>query len=62
MPLRRMGDGRKYLASVHKLTGWLSECEKHFDLSKQLGGGKTDKRSDFKQDIEYYKGIAPQNT
>ena len=44
------------------LSGWLSECEKHFDLSKQLGGKKTDKRSDFKQDIEYYKGIAPQNT
>jgi len=44
------------------LTGWLSECEKHFDLSKQLGGKKADKRSDFKQDIEYYKGIAPQNT
>ena len=32
---------------------WVSECEKHFDLSKQLVGKKPNKRYDFIQDIEY---------
>ena len=35
------------------LSGWVSECEKNFDLSKPLGGKQTNKRYDFKQDIEY---------
>jgi len=32
---------------------WVSECEKHFDLSKPLVGKKPNKRHDFIQDIEY---------
>jgi len=32
---------------------WVSECEKNFDLSKQLAGKKPNKRYDFIQDIEY---------
>jgi len=36
-----------------ELHTWVSECEKHFDLSKQLVGKKPNKRYDFVQDIEY---------
>jgi CheY-like chemotaxis protein len=32
---------------------WVSECEKNFDLSKQLAGKKPNRRYDFRQDIEY---------
>jgi CheY-like chemotaxis protein len=39
--------------SCSDLTEWLSECEKNFDLSKQLGGKITNRRYDFRQDIEY---------
>ncbi|MFZ2196302.1 MAG: response regulator [Thermodesulfovibrionales bacterium] len=35
-----------------ELYTWVSECEKHFDLSNQLVG-KPNKRYDFIQDIEY---------
>jgi FixJ family two-component response regulator len=36
-----------------ELYAWASECEKYFDLSKQLVGKKPNKRHDFKQNIEY---------
>ena len=36
-----------------ELSVWLSEREQYFDLSRQLGGKKINKRYDFKQDIEY---------
>ena len=36
-----------------KIYTWVSECEKHFDLSKQLVGKKPNKRYDFIQNIEY---------
>jgi len=39
--------------SCSDLTAWLSKCEKNFDLSRQLGGKITNRRYDFKQDIEY---------
>ena len=32
---------------------WISECEKNFDLSKQLGGKKPEKRNDFRRNIEF---------
>jgi len=32
---------------------WVSECEKNFDLSKQLGGIKPNKRYDFRRNIEF---------
>ena len=32
---------------------WVSECEKHFDLSRQLVGKKPNKRYDFVKGIEY---------
>ena len=35
------------------LKDWLSESEKHFDLSRPLGGKKADGRNDFKEDTEY---------
>ena len=38
--------------SCSDLTEWLGECEKNFDLSKQLGENNG-RRYDFKQDIEY---------
>ena len=44
--------------SCSDLTEWLSECKKNFDLSKQLGGKKTDRRHDFKQDIEYCLNVS----
>lgn len=36
-----------------ELYSWISECEKNFDLSKQLVGKKPNKRYDFKRNIEY---------
>jgi hypothetical protein len=36
-----------------ELCTWVSECERNFDLSKQLVGKKPNKRYDFVQDIEY---------
>ena len=39
--------------SIPALSGWLSEREKHFDLSQQLHDRRTSSRNDFKQDIEY---------
>ena len=36
-----------------ELYTWVSECEKNFDLSKQLVGKKPNKRHYFKQNIEY---------
>ena len=36
-----------------EIHGWLSECEKKFDLSRQLVGKKPHIRYDFKQNIEY---------
>ena len=36
-----------------ELYAWVSECEKNFDLSRQLAGKKPNKRYDFVQDIEY---------
>jgi hypothetical protein len=36
-----------------EIYSWVSECEKNFDLSKQLAGKKPDKRHDFRRDIEY---------
>lgn len=35
------------------LAGWTSECEMGFDLTRQLGGGNTKRRYDFRQDIEF---------
>lgn len=35
------------------LSGWTSECADNFDLSRQLGGKITNRRYDFKQNIEY---------
>ena len=39
--------------SCSDLTDWLSDCEKNFDLSRQLAGKITSRRHDFKKDIEY---------
>ena len=36
-----------------ELYTWVSECERHFDLSKPLVGKKPNKRYDFIKDIEY---------
>jgi FixJ family two-component response regulator len=36
-----------------EIYSWVSECEKNFDLSKQLGGKKPNKRHDFRRNIEY---------
>jgi len=36
-----------------ELYNWASECENNFDLSKQLAGGKPNKRHDFRRNIEY---------
>jgi FixJ family two-component response regulator len=43
-----------------ELYTWVSECERHFDLSKQLVGKKPNKRYDFIQDIEYCLNACPQ--
>lgn len=48
--------GCKFIAkpfTSSALPRWLSECQKHFDLSQQLGGPKISRRYDYKQDIEY---------
>ena len=39
--------------SFSELDSWLSECEKNFNLSKQLGGKMPNKRHDFKRNIVY---------
>jgi len=36
-----------------KIYSWVAECEKNFDLSKQLGGNKPNKRHEFRRSIEY---------
>jgi CheY-like chemotaxis protein len=41
-----------------ELSHWLSEREKQFDLSQQLGGKKLNRRHDFRQDIEYQLNAA----
>ncbi len=39
-----------YSSNIHD---WVSESEKHFDLSKELGGKMPNKRYDFRRNIEY---------
>ena len=39
--------------ALSELSNWLSECEKHFDLSQQLHDRRANSRYAFKQDIEY---------
>lgn len=39
--------------NLSELTGWLTECEKLFDLSQELSERRLNKREDFKQDVEY---------
>ncbi len=36
-----------------ELSGWLSQCEKNFDLSQKLNERRVTRRFDFKKDIEY---------
>ena len=35
------------------LSGWLSVCEQHFDLSQELNEITLNKLDDFKEDVEY---------
>jgi len=39
-----------YFSELHN---WVRECEKDFDLSKQLGGKKPNTRHEFRRHIEY---------
>lgn len=39
--------------SLPELSLWLSECEKHFDLSQPLNDRRANSRYPFKQDIEF---------
>ena len=39
--------------SYEELSGWLSECEGNFDLSKQLGGLPVEEHHELRQDIGY---------
>jgi CheY-like chemotaxis protein len=39
--------------SFSELSIWLSECERHFNLSQQLNVRRANSRYAFKQDIEY---------
>src|SRR5574340_405418 len=41
---------------------WRSECERHFDLSRPLGGEITGKPCAFKQETEYCNSISPQGS
>ena len=46
-----------------EIYSWVSECEKNFDLSKQLGGKNPNKRHDFRRNIEYCQNaICPDET